>query len=170
MLLKEDHPVEFYQDLVKEWFKYVDGGKMKKEELTFQKRLSHEVESYGKKKVKDKKNGGFKLDKDGNERLVPIPIHVRVAMVMKEKYKSTRAGDKNDLTSAGSYIPYIITGNDGKNQAIYAEEFDGHYDKDYYWEACYGASQRILEVVFPTVDWNVTRKQPKLRIRKKVKA
>lgn len=164
-LLTKSYPVEFFQQLVKDWHKKVYSGQLKKEELTFQKRLSHEIDSYGKKNVRDKKNGGFRLDKLGNARKVPVPVHVRVAIGMKERYKSVRAGDKADLTSAGSYIPYIIVGSTERNEAIYAEEFDGSYDKDYYWEACYGASQRILEVVFPEVDW--TMKVKKLRKIKK---
>lgn len=147
-LLKTDRPAKAYKKLIEKWKTKVYSGKLKKEEITYQKRLSRETTGYG-KTMKDKQ-GGIKYKKDGTERKTPIPIWVQVAMEMKKKGA--------DL-GAGHYIPYIITESKDGLKAINAEDFDGHYDKDYYWKAIFSPTQRILEVCFPKVDWDTLGKK-----------
>lgn len=158
-LLDSDHDADYYMNVVKRWQKLVYSGKLKKEELTFQARLSQEPEEYGQKKIRDRKNGGYKLDKEGNPRSVNVPVHAKVALAMKEKYGNDRSSGKTSMFSAGSYIPYIVVDTSDKTEAVHADDFTGHYDKDYYWNRCYDPSQRILEVVFPDTDWSMRIKK-----------
>lgn len=110
------------------------------EEITFQKRLSKEIEDYG----KENKNG----------RALPIPVHVKVAMWVKDNLdKMGPRDDKSNLYSQGSYISWIITGSKNGLTAVHPLAFDGHFDVPYYIDACLAPSIRILESVYPTVDW-----------------
>lgn len=134
--------------------KKVMTGKMTQNDLTYQKRLSREIDNYG-KKMKDK-NGDVKLKKDGTERTVPIPIWVQVATELKKKIDAGGKGMDKTMNhySAGNYIPYIIISSDPKLKAIYASDFKGKYDKEYYWNAIFAPTQRILEVVYKKIDWS----------------
>lgn len=139
-LLKEDRSEKYYFKWAASLVEHVFDGHLKKEELTFQKRLSKEIEEYG------------GLNK--NQRKLPVPRHVKVAARIKEQHGESI--DKLNLFSAGSYIPYIILDADDKeNGCIYASDFKGTYDAEYYWHACFDPSKRVLEAVFPTVDWDV---------------
>ena len=122
-------------------------GKLKKEDLVFQKRLSRETEDYG---------GTGK-----NGRKIPIPRHARIAIKLKEKHNESI--DKLNLYSAGSYIPFVIIDEeDMENGSIHADEFKGQYDTYYYWSACYDPSKRILQAVFPEYDWDkITPQKPR---------
>lgn len=163
-LLDTDKDADHYMNVFKKCKELVYSGKLKKEELTFQARLSQEPEDYGQKPIRDRKNGGYKLDKNGDPRMVNVPVHAKVALAMKEKLGNDRSSGKTSSFSAGSYIPYIVVDTSNKTEAVHADEFTGHYDKEYYWERCYGPSQRILEVVFPEVDWTMREK----KVRKKI--
>lgn len=125
-------------------------GKMTQNDLTYQKRLSREIENYG--KVMKDKNGDPKMKKDGTERTVPIPIWVQVANELKKRV-GTKNTEKTNLYSAGNYIPYIIVSSDPKLKAIYAPDFKGKYDKQYYWSAIFAPTKRILEVCYKKTDW-----------------
>jgi DNA polymerase elongation subunit (family B) len=139
LLLKENHNLPFYVDWVKSKRTFVYAGSMEKPDLTFQKRLSREIDEYG------------KVNKAG--RKSPIPAHVKVAAVIKEKNQASN--EKLNLYSAGCYIPYIITGTKKGIHAVYAEDYiPGSYDKEYYWNACYSPCQRILESVYEGEDWD----------------
>lgn len=147
LLNKKTINKQFFLDEVKRWKKVVYSGKLKKEEILFQKRLSQEIDEYGTKEVIDGKTGQPKRNKQGEVRIVPIPVHARVALALKERFKGSKG--KENLWEAGSYVPYIITGSKKNLEAVWAEDFkEGGYDKDYYWEMCYGPSQRVLQAVF----------------------
>jgi DNA polymerase elongation subunit (family B) len=161
LLTKETLDMGFFLKEVLKWRETVYNGKLKKEEILFQKRLSQEIDEYGTKLVQDHKTGKPKRGKDGQERTVPIPVHAKVALALKERFKGAKG--KEHLWEASSYVPYIITNSDKNLEAIWAEDFDGHYDKDYYWEMCYGPSQRVLEAVFPQKIWErLARRKSKI--------
>ncbi|MCP3684594.1 MAG: hypothetical protein GY861_18155 [bacterium] len=141
LLLHGEESVLFYLNWVEERKVIVDSGQLRKEDLTYQKRLSREIEDYG----KPGKNG----------RKTPVPIHVKVAKIIKEKNQGTL--DKLNLYSAGCYIPYIVASSKKGLVGIDANDFDGEYDKEYYWDSCYNPSKRILEVVFPEIDWDTLK-------------
>ena len=83
---------------------------------------------------------------------MPVQRHVRVALKLKEKHQGSL--DLLNLYSAGSYIPYIITDESDKEGVIHADDFTGQYDMNYYYNACYDPSKRILEAVYPQVNWD----------------
>ena len=74
-------------------------------------------------------------------------IHVRVAREMIADGKGVYVGDK---------IPYFIISVDGKGKPVAKPvyKFDGKYSTQYYWNnKMFPPLQRILEVVYPKVDW-----------------
>lgn len=87
-----------------------------------------------------------------SEKKYTAPIQVRVALAMKDK-----SGDKTDFTKAGSIISFIITKDAGTTnslEAIHISEFDGHWDRDYYWNnQVFPPICRMLEIAYPEVDW-----------------
>lgn len=153
LLNREKINAKYFYRQAKKWKKLVYSGELKKEEILFQKRLSQDIEVYGTKKVIDKKTGRPKLNKEGEVRKVPIPIHARIALDLQKRFNNAKG--KEHIWQAGSYVPYIIVGSKKKLEGIWAEDFkEGQYDKDYYWESCYGPSQRVLEAVFESKAWS----------------
>lgn len=150
LLIEGNVKLSNYFNWVQKLKKYVFTGKLTKSDLTFQKRLSREVEGYGQVSQK-------------TGRASPIPLHVKIAAKLKETH--TGSLDKLNMFSAGSYIPYIVTKSAKGLDGVYAEHFKGDYDKDYYWSACYDPSKRILEQVFKEFDWNEL--MPKSEVEKK---
>ncbi len=74
-----------------------------------------------------------------------LPIHIRLAT---EKVK--RTGE--NLTN--SEIEYIVTSFKPKIDGIFATDFKGFYDKDYYWSKKTAALlKKILKIVYPSEDW-----------------
>ncbi len=137
-LLSDKLDLEYYKQWVLDRRALVHSGSLKREEITFQKRLSREIEDYG------------GLNKRGRPN--PIPVHVKVAAKLREA--NSNSVEKLNLYSAGSYVPYIITSSKHGIEAIYAPDYtEGSYDKEYYWEACYGPSERVLSSVFQGIDW-----------------
>lgn len=56
---------------------------------------------------------------------------------------------------SGEIVQYIITDGSKKLQGVDISEFDGKFDRTYYWnQAIYPMLERILKVVFPEVDWD----------------
>lgn len=148
-LLLEDHDQDYFINWVNERRKIVVDRKLELKDITFQKRLSKEIEDYG----KENKNG----------RKTPVPAHVRVAAWVKEQ--GGKQSDKINLFSQGAYIPYFVIESAKGIKAMHPDQFAGEYDIQYYESACLDASLRILTVVFPTVDWvfkGLATNQPKL--------
>lgn len=101
----------------------VCSGKLSLEEITFAQKLTKNVEEYADQ------------------------IHVRVAREMIADGEAVYVGDK---------IPYFIisVGTDGKPIAKPVYKFKGKYSTQYYWNnKMFPPLQRILEVVYPKVDW-----------------
>jgi len=132
---------------------YVLSGKMTKEEVMLQIKLSKHVDEYQKKK-KNKKTKEVELDDDGNEILLPsVLAHIKVANWLKEN-----GIKENNLNTweKGCYIKYIIINQSPKLEAksIYQLE-EGEYDRNYYWDVkVFAMMQRVLEVAFPEFDWS----------------
>ena len=101
----------------------VCSGKLTLDEITFAQKLTKNVEEYADQ------------------------IHVRVAREMIADGQGVYVGDK---------IPYFIiaVGSDGKPIAKPVYKFKGKYSTQYYWNnKMFPPLQRILEVVYPKVDW-----------------
>jgi DNA polymerase elongation subunit (family B) len=72
--------------------------------------------------------------------------HVAIAKKMIEM---------GQLCYAGTSIEYIIKSYKPESTPILPSEYDGIFDRDYYWEnKCGPLCQRVLEVVFKDYDWN----------------
>jgi len=80
-----------------------------------------------------------------------------------EEYKSKLAHvviakkmiEMGQLCYAGTSIEYIIKTYKPESTPILPSEYTGEFDRDYYWENKIGPlCQRVLEVVFPSYDWN----------------
>lgn len=105
----------------------------------------------------------------GKERGYTPPVQVRVALAMKEIQ-----GDKTDLTKAGSIISFIVTKDADLYakpkqplQAVHISEFEGIWDRDYYWNnVVYPPSCRLLESAYPEIEWQkfyITRHSPTVK-------
>lgn len=108
---------------------------------------------------------GFeKCPKCGTPRKVAAqPAHVRVARILK---------DRGEPIMAGTRIEYLVVlpgegdANDGKLLAVPAHDpgmFE-RIDRSYYWEdRILAPTKRVLEVVFPAVEWGEPKpvKEPK---------
>lgn len=91
------------------------------------------------------------LYKGKGEKKYTAPLHVRIAQRIKRK------GDKTDLSKGGSIISYyVIPSTDGKNlEGKHISEYKEDWDREYYWnKIIYPPMKRILEVIYPEVDWN----------------
>ena len=80
------------------------------------------------------------------------PVHVRLAERLIQEKKIL------DITESkrgwGTRIEYIVTESIDSQEAILAEEFDGHWDRQYYWDVqVYAPIMRILKVVWPKQNW-----------------
>jgi len=86
-----------------------------------------------------------KVGKSLEEYKGTAPLHVRLAQAVKEK---------TGQNMIHSEVEYIVTGQQGKMQGVLAEEFDGKFDRDYYWEnKTKPLLERVTRVVFPGYDF-----------------
>lgn len=146
---------------------YVLSGKMTKEDVTLQIKLSKHVDEY-QKKVKDKKTKEYKTDDNGNIILQPSSLaHIKVACYLQEH--GIKENGQNTWEK-GCYVKYIIINQFPKltAQSIY-QLSEGEYDRDYYWNVkVFAMLQRVLEVAFPNTDWSSYLTQVKRTRKKKI--
>lgn len=121
-------------------------GKLSQEEVLIQIRLSKDVDKYDKKILDE-----FGEVKEIKESKLP---HIKVAKWLKAH--SIKEADRNSWEK-GSYVKYIITGKE-RGKGLTAESIhnyqEGSYDSAYYWNhKFYPMLQRILEVVYPAINW-----------------
>lgn len=78
--------------------------------------------------------------------------HVQLAEKMIERGLITQPSE--DADAWGTRINYIISSASPKQIATYVDDFDGTWDKKYYWDTqIYSPIMRILQVVWPAEDW-----------------
>lgn len=71
------------------------------------------------------------------------PIHVQIALQKSKKDKDV-----------GNSIAYIVTDGSKKLQGIHIDDFDGNFDREYYWNSVvYPLLERLLEAVYPGEKW-----------------
>lgn len=137
---------------IEELKEYVLSGKMTKEEVMLQIKLSKHVDEY-QKKAKDRKTKEPILDDNGKQVLLPSPLaHIKVANYLKDN--GIKENEANTWEK-GCYIKYIIINQYPKLEAksIYQLE-EGEYDRNYYWNVkVFAMLQRTLEVAMPEVNW-----------------
>jgi len=81
------------------------------------------------------------------------PPHVRVA---KQLIKQKRE------FYVGMQIPYIISDKATK-AVVHLDDYDGHFDRNYYWERIFTPLNRLLSVCYPTYDWKTNHGPNKTR-------
>jgi len=80
------------------------------------------------------------------------PPHVRLAEKMIEENKILETHEGKHVW--GQKIEYIITDSKNKNESILLEEFNGTWDRKYYWDVqVYAPLMRILKVAWPDETW-----------------
>ena len=80
------------------------------------------------------------------------PIHVRIAekLINEGKILQPREGKR----SWGESILYIVTQTKPKLDGVHIDEFDGKWDRRYYWDVqVYAPIMRILKAVWPDSNW-----------------
>ena len=125
---------------------------LKLEDITIRKKLSKRIELYEKKDT---------------DRKYTLPSHVKVAKHLIDKKSNV---SKVSDYSAGSIIQYvIIDGMHGVNEAKHISEYDGNWDRKYYWNnLVYPLLFRILKVVHKDEDWNEHKIQYERATKKKL--
>jgi len=90
------------------------------------------------------------------DKYVAKPVHVRLAerLIAEGKLLPIVEGKR----TWGTRLDYIIVKDHatGKQEGVLLEEFNGNWDKDYYWDVqVFAPIQRILDVAWPDEDWSV---------------
>lgn len=99
--------------------------------------------------------------------------HVRLAekLIQDNKMLEVKTGLKN----WGTKIEYIVIDGSSKNEAILAEDFDGRWDRNYYWDVqIFSPIYRIFSAIFPDTNWKqfdigTCEKEERKRIREEKK-
>jgi len=120
---EETIPVDEARKFILELKEQTFSGKLTIDDIRLAQKLTKAVETYGNQ------------------------IHAKVAKEMIADGKEVWVGDK---------IPYFIIGVDADKKPIPkpAYTFEGRYCESYYWNnKIFPALQRILGVVYPSIDW-----------------
>lgn len=128
MITKENQTLEY----IKEWLSTLKNRilteTMRAEELTISTKLSKPTYKYK-----------------------SLPIHVKLA---KKLIESNQMLEPSEETHSWVNIQYIITNSVGGLDAVLASDFDGKWDRMYYWNVqIYTPLKRILNVVYPNEHW-----------------
>lgn len=87
------------------------------------------------------------------------PAHVRVAVEMARRGKPIQEGGR---------VSYMIVEGDGANMVPVAADEPGAFeriDREYYWQRrVFPPSRRLLEIVYPDVEWGETRQDKAARV------
>lgn len=131
-MIFDEKKIEDIVMMLKEKKDFVAGKNLVKSDLILYKALGKPVTEYG--------------DENGKGK----PPHARVAEVMFERGMEVWGGLS---------IPYIVVGReDNKIKVIYAEDYNGIYDEEYYWnKQIYAPSYRVLKSVYPRYNWDLLK-------------
>lgn len=81
------------------------------------------------------------------------PIHVRLAE--EQIKKGLMLDSKEEKNSWSNRIFYIVTNSKNKSESVLLENFNGEWDREYYWDVqIYAPLERVLKVVWPEENWN----------------
>lgn len=89
------------------------------------------------------------------DKYVSKAVHVRLAERLINEGKLLPIKDTG--SSWGTRLQYItvIDKETGKNEGVLLEEFDGDWDRKYYWDVqIFAPLQRALQTVWPNEDWS----------------
>lgn len=120
---------------IKEWLEnlkktvFDESVKVKKEDIVISTRLSKPTYKYASKSA-----------------------HVFLAEQMIEKGLILQPSEEADAW--GTRIDYVIATSVPKQTAVHIDDFDGTWDRRYYWDTqIYAPIMRILQIVWPEEDW-----------------
>jgi DNA polymerase elongation subunit (family B) len=80
------------------------------------------------------------------------PPHVRLAekLIKENKILETQEGKH----VWGEKIEYIVVDSKNKNESVLLTDFDGHWDRKYYWDVqTYAPIMRIFQTIWPETNW-----------------
>jgi len=129
LILKKNKKSKYLKEWILSLKKYVLNNKIKPENLSITMKLSKPTTSYKSK-----------------------PPHVRLAekLIKEKKILETQEGKHN----WGQKIEYIITDSKNKMESVLTSEYNGKWDRNYYWDVqIYAPLMRILKACFPKQDW-----------------
>jgi len=124
-LLYTDNPLDFYVKYIEDEWEKINTINVNPEDIVITKKISKDFSEYK-----------------------SLPMQVKIA---KKVWNSN-----NKDFFIGMDFQYVIKDSlDKENKAIWVGEFDGKFDRNYYWEhLIYPPFRRILEVVFPSYQWD----------------
>ncbi len=130
MIVKENKTVKEIKKWLKELKNEVLTGELSKEELTIKTKITKPTYKYKSK-----------------------PVHVQLAEKMIEDGKILQPTEGKH--SWGEPILYIITQTKPKQKAVHVDDFNGEWDRKYYWDVqIYAPINRILKAVWPDKNWD----------------
>jgi len=92
-----------------------------------------------------------KMSKEPDKYKSASQLHVRLAKQIKEQ---------TGQNVANTEISYIITSHEKNMDGILASDFDGNFDREYYWEnKTLPVLERIANIAFPGVELEIERQQ-----------
>lgn len=133
MIVEGDSKPETFRELLGNYLQRILYDTLPVEEVQITKSLSKPLKEY-----LVKKKG------DGEE--AASPPHVRVARVLEQR---------GEEVNEGTRIAYVVLDGDGGiNVPISAMDYDGTFDRYYFWEnMIYPPTQRLLQAAFPESNW-----------------
>jgi DNA polymerase elongation subunit (family B) len=131
MIVKEERPIEEIKQWVKDIHKKLMTEEIPKDDLSITMRVSKPTFKYK-----------------------TMPIHVKLADKLIREGKMLQPSEGKNQGSAR--ISYIVTSVEKTMEAVLLEEYDGKWDRKYYWEVqTYSPMRRILETAYPDHDWSI---------------
>ena len=128
-IVKQDKSGKFMKKWIQDLKNYVLDEDIPGEELSITMKLSKPVSSYKTKSP-----------------------HVRLAEKMIANHEILETPGGNHVW--GQKIEYIIVDSKNKHEAILLRDFDGVWDRRYYWDVqIYAPLMRILKTVWPEMNW-----------------
>ena len=156
MLMREccEEPTAI-EPLLDKWLNHMLNEPLNLDEVKLSRSLSQNLSEYVVKTKKDGSPGAMQP-------------HLALARVLMERglINTRRYRGKIDVP-AGTRIEYVITNASADpTEAVWAEEWKGECDRQYYWtKATWPPTKRLVEAAFPAHDWSKYDVKPKGRSR-----
>ena len=129
LLLKQHKSKTFMKEWIRDLKEYVLDGDIPSSDLAITMKLSKPISSYKSK-----------------------PPHVRLAEKLIENNEILETYEGKSVW--GQKIEYIVIDSKNKNESILLRDFNGVWDRKYYWDVqVYAPLMRILKAVWPESNW-----------------
>jgi DNA polymerase elongation subunit (family B) len=85
-------------------------------------------------------------------------LHVRIA---DDRIKRGLMQDVQEGKTNAARITYVVTDGSKKLNGVHIDEFDGTWDRDWYWKVkVFAPFERLLEVAYPEINWKDLNSNP----------